>query len=78
MRSSDRLSRLSNFFTTLRSVKYCKVNPLLLANLSNAKCPNCGKVAKNKNEVEELFGYRINEGIKMVQSWCRKCRSLYS
>jgi len=39
-----------------------------------AKCPNCGKVANDKQEVESLFGTRNNDGYKMVQSWCKECR----
>jgi len=45
-----------------------------MPDLNNAKCPNCGKVANEKKEVELLFGYRINEGTRMVQSWCKECR----
>lgn len=41
-----------------------------------AECPNCGKTAHGKDEIEELFGYR-NMGIGKIipQSWCRDCRN---
>lgn len=39
-------------------------------------CPNCGKVAKTKKELEEKFGFRTVEGKKIIaQSWCKKCRT---
>ena len=34
-------------------------------------CPKCGKTARGKFEIEELFGYRG----KYVQSQCKVCRS---
>lgn len=45
-----------------------------MGKFDSAKCPNCGKVAKNSVEVETLFGIRNNGGIRMVQSWCKECR----
>lgn len=38
-----------------------------------AECPQCGKIARGRDEIEELFGYRY-EGTK-PQSWCKECRS---
>jgi len=39
-----------------------------------AKCPNCGKTAIGKEEIEKLFGYR-NIGDRIIpQSYCRDCR----
>lgn len=35
------------------------------------KCPKCGA----EGEVEEVFGYRIINQKKFVQSWCRICRN---
>lgn len=41
-----------------------------------AECPNCGKTAHGKDEIEELFGYRnMGDGRTIPQSWCRDCRS---
>lgn len=40
-----------------------------------AQCPDCGKIARGKDEIEELFGYRkINDSASIPQSWCRECR----
>ncbi len=40
-----------------------------------AKCPNCKKEAKGKDQVEELFGWRKIKGKKTIpQSYCRECR----
>ena len=38
-----------------------------------AECPQCGKIAYGRIEIEELFGYRY--GGTYPQSWCRECRS---
>ena len=46
-----------------------------MADLTFAECPSCGKRAKGKLKVEELFGCRNNSGYIMVQSHCRQCRS---
>lgn len=41
-----------------------------------AECPNCGKTAYGKDEIEELFGYRnIGYGKVIPQSWCKECRN---
>ena len=45
-----------------------------MQDFENAKCPNCLKKASGIEEVEKLFGFIINEGIKMRQSWCKECR----
>ena len=43
-----------------------------------AECPNCGKTAHDKDEIEELFGYRkMCDGRIIPQTWCRECRSNY-
>ena len=39
-----------------------------------AKCPNCGKTAKNYQDTEKDFGFRNMDGIMRPQSWCRICR----
>lgn len=45
-----------------------------MAQLDYALCPRCRKKVHGKNKVEELFGYRNNNGYFMVQSHCRDCR----
>ena len=43
-----------------------------------AKCPNCGKEAKGKDELEKLFGWRKVKGKKTIpQSHCRRCRTIH-
>ncbi len=42
-----------------------------------ASCPCCGKKAKGKNEIEELFGWRTPNNEEIPQSYCRKCRSAH-
>ena len=39
-----------------------------------AKCPNCGRNAKNHQDTEKDFGFRSMDGIMRPQSWCRICR----
>ena len=40
-----------------------------------AQCPDCGKTAHGKDEIEKLFGYRkINTSASIPHSWCRECR----
>ena len=40
-----------------------------------AQCPDCGKTAHGKDEIEKLFGYRtINDSASIPHSWCRECR----
>ena len=38
------------------------------------QCPNCKKVAKGKEEIEELFGYRFMNGKFSPQSHCKECK----
>ena len=47
---------------------------MIMGKFDSANCPNCGKVANSKMEVEALFGIRNNGGNLMVQSWCKECR----
>ncbi len=48
------------------------------------RCPKCGKVARNYEELERLFGFRnMNDDSGSTvstrnQSWCRECRSKYN
>lgn len=37
--------------------------------------PNCTTEADDKDEIEARFGFRLNAGRKMAQSWCRRCRA---
>lgn len=40
-----------------------------------AQCPDCGKTAHGKDEIEELFGCRkINDSASVPHSWCCECR----
>lgn len=38
------------------------------------ECPKCHKKATTKKEVKELFGYRLTNKTRIVQSYCFKCR----
>lgn len=38
------------------------------------KCPKCGVEAKNSAELENIFGYRTQNGGVTNQSQCKKCR----
>lgn len=39
-------------------------------------CPKCKKLAKSTSEIEKFFGYRrVSEDKKVIQSWCKECRS---
>ena len=49
---------------------------LIMANGEYASCPQCGKVAYDRYEIELEFGYRYDG--KKPQSWCRECRSAAS
>ncbi|RNJ73070.1 MAG: type III restriction endonuclease subunit R [Thaumarchaeota archaeon S13] len=40
-----------------------------------AKCPACGSIAKNHQNIYAVFGYRNVGGVLRPQSWCRKCRN---
>ena len=42
--------------------------------LEYAKCPKCEKTANGDEQVEQLFGFRMMNGKKIVQSQCKKCR----
>lgn len=48
-----------------------------MANEIWAKCPRegCTTEAHGVEEIERLFGWRIVNGKKVPQSWCRECRS---
>jgi len=38
-----------------------------------AECPQCGRIARGHDEIEEVFGYRY--GGTKPQSWCKDCRA---
>lgn len=41
-----------------------------------AKCPCCNKHVKEKDKVEEFFGWRkMKTGKTIPQSYCRVCRT---
>ena len=40
-----------------------------------ATCPNCGLTAKTRRVISLRFGYRVENGVERVQSWCRFCRN---
>ena len=42
--------------------------------LDEAKCPDCGKTASGKIQVNQIFGYRRFQGKTYVQSYCKDCR----
>jgi len=42
--------------------------------LECARCPKCEKTANGVEQVEQLFGFRMMNGKKVVQSQCKKCR----
>ena len=42
--------------------------------LEHTRCPKCTKTANGIEEVEKLFGFRMMNGKKLVQSQCKKCR----
>ena len=43
-----------------------------------AQCPDCGKTAHGKDEIEKLFGYRtITDSASIPHSWCRECRETH-
>ncbi|WP_337155246.1 helix-turn-helix domain-containing protein [Proteus terrae] len=37
-------------------------------------CPSCGVTASSREDVEQIFGFRMVEGKERIQSWCRNCR----
>ena len=40
-----------------------------------AQCPNCGKEARGKDEIDAKFGWRVVNGKTVPQSWCYVCRN---
>jgi len=53
--------------------KYAKAD---VSSEINVKCPACGMIANNRQQVENLFGFRNMDGIIRPQSWCRDCRKI--
>lgn len=47
---------------------------ILMPNIVTAKCPNCGKEAHGKDEIDVLFGWRTVNGKTVPQSYCKECR----
>jgi hypothetical protein len=44
-------------------------------NFEEKECPKCNIKAKNKEEIENIFGWRTIRDKKIPQSHCKKCRS---
>ena len=42
---------------------------------NSTKCPKCALKAVGEEEIELKFGWRESKGKKILQSWCRRCRS---
>ena len=42
--------------------------------LEYAKCPQCEKIANGYEQVQQLFGFRVMNDKKRVQSQCKTCR----
>ena len=42
--------------------------------LDYTKCPKCGKIAHGLEQIEKIFGFRMVNNKKTVQSWCFECR----
>ncbi len=42
--------------------------------LEYAKCPKCHKIANGIEQVDQLFGFRMMNGKKTIQSQCKTCR----
>lgn len=45
-----------------------------MPNTIKASCPKCKKVAKGKDEIDKLFGWRTVNGKTVPQSQCYECR----
>lgn len=57
--------------------KECRTNDEISVDskkLECAKCPKCGKTANGYDHVAQLFGFRMMNGKRLVQSQCKKCR----
>ena len=74
-RSSDLISN-NNPKGIFDVCKECRndENAIKSKRLESAKCPKCDKIANGKEEVEKLFGFRMVNDKKIVQSWCFECR----
>ena len=46
-----------------------------MAYLVKCRCPKCEKLADGYDEITEVFGWRVNKGKTIPQSYCRKCRA---
>lgn len=45
-----------------------------MKSLNEAECPDCGKTASGRIDVNNNFGYRLYRGNEYVQSYCKDCR----
>lgn len=39
------------------------------------KCPSCKRTFHSDDSIEKNVGFRIFQGHKYVQSWCKQCRT---
>lgn len=62
----------------LEDYKYEEVqkmdNKEVYSDVNYAKCPRCGLEADNLDEIKKSFGFRVQNGKQIVQSWCIDCR----
>ena len=42
-----------------------------------AECPCCHKTADGIDEIEEKFGWRVQNDKTIPQSYCRECRAAH-
>lgn len=46
-----------------------------MAYIIECECPKCHKTASGYDEITELFGWRVNKGKTIPQSYCKECRA---
>ncbi len=71
--TSDELKSEKNPNGVFQTCKECRAKEDSTT-FEHTKCPKCGKEADGEQEIEKLFGFRIMNGKKNVQSWCFDCR----
>lgn len=63
-----------NRLATDIAIRDVKENKKSNNNVKEAKCPKCGLIAHNQDEIKKRFGIRSRRGKQIVQSWCKECR----
>lgn len=71
--NSKHAQSISQLATNI-AIKNVTENKKPTNSINEAKCPKCGLVAHDQDEVERKFGMRNRRGKQTVQSWCRECR----